>query len=183
MSVPSRFDELATVAERYGRLSVENYSIIRNVAENISTGFCAWMKHGKDKCVYLVPPEGPWLPHDYRSGAFSVSGGGFLPLAPIAFGLAVRVSHTGDWIRMVLTAAKKGPLVKIAIAKGRAFDIALPVNEADLEDLFGHLHAHLIGWFADQADLYEHGDYGNHAIGFDFLHNPLVEAEGGEGDV
>ncbi|WP_300545898.1 hypothetical protein [Maricaulis sp.] len=176
MSDMSRFDKLAGAAERYGRLSLDNYAIVRNVAENVSAGFCRYLGESKGVCVHLVPPEGPWLPRPYRSGAFSVSGTGFLPLGPIAFGLAVKVSNTGDWIRLVLTCAKKGHHVEVVIAGGPVFDIDLPVEEADLIDVFDRLHAHLVRWFTDAADLYEHGDYGGQAIGFDFLHNPLGES-------
>ena len=123
MSDPSRFDALAASAERYGRLSLENYAIIRGVAENLADGFCAWLGGDGPRCVYLVPPEGAWTPQSYRSGACSVSGKNFLPLSPISFGLAVKVSHTGDWLRMVLTCAKKGPVVEVSIAKGSSFNM------------------------------------------------------------
>ena len=175
MSDPSRFDALAASAERYGRLSLENYAIIRGVAENLADGFCAWLGGDGPRCVYLVPPEGAWTPQSYRSGAFSVSGKNFLPLSPISFGLAVKVSHTGDWLRMVLTCAKKGPVVEVSIAKGSSFNIELPVSEGDLLEIFQRLHAHLITWFDDQSDIYDNGDYGNRSIGFDFIHEPLVE--------
>lgn len=170
MSDMSRFDTLVAAAERYGRLSLDNYALVRSVAENVSAGFCRYLGDDKGVCVHLVPPAGPWAPQPYRSGAFSVSGGGFLPLEPIAFGLGVKVSNTGDWIRLVLTCAKKGHRMEIAIANGPVFDIGLPVQESELFDLFERLHAHLVRWFTDAAELYEHGDYGGQAIGFDFLH-------------
>ncbi|MEA1941007.1 MAG: hypothetical protein U9P68_02045 [Pseudomonadota bacterium] len=170
MSDTSRFDTLVAAAERYGRLSLDNYALVRSVAENVSAGFCRYLGDDKGVCVHLVPPAGPWAPQPYRSGAFSVSGAGFLPLEPIAFGLGVKVSNTGDWIRLVLTCAKKGHRMEIAIAKGPVFDIGLPVQEAELFDLFERLHAHLVRWFTDAAELYEHGDYGGQSIGFDFLH-------------
>jgi hypothetical protein len=177
MSDMSRFDSLAAAAERYGRLSLDNYAIVRSVAENLAAGFCRYLGDSRGVCVHLVPPEGAWAPQPYRSGAFSVSGTGFLPLAPIAFGLAVKVSDTGDWIRLVLTCTKKGHHVEVAISEGPVFDLGLPVAEADLLELFERLHAHLVRWFAEAADLYEHGDYGGQAIGFDFLHSPPGQTE------
>lgn len=176
MSDPSRFEELAETAERYGRFSLDNYAIIRSVAENVADGFCAWLGHDQGRCVYLVPPDGAWSPKAYQSGAFSVSGKAFLPLGPISFGMAVMVSHTGDWLRMVLTCSKKGDRVEISIAKGGTYELDLPLDPDRLQDLYRHLHQHLINWFKDQADTYEHGDYGQRSIGFDFLHEPLVEA-------
>ena len=167
----TRFDSLADAAERYGEYSLENYAVIRSVAENVSTGFCRFLGSDGKICVHLVPPEGAWSPQPYRSGAFSVSGSGFLPLGPISFGLAVRVSRTGDWTRLVLTCTKKGHHVEIAIADGPVFDLDLPIGDADLQTVFLRLHDHLIRWFGDQADLYENGDYGGRAIGFDLVHS------------
>lgn len=167
----SRFDELADAAERYGVCSLDNYAVIRSVAENVSTGFCRFLGSGDKVCVHLVPPEGAWSPQPHRSGAFSVSGKGFLPLGAISFGLAVKVSRTGDWTRLVLSCAKKGHHVEIAIANGPVFDLELPLDESALTIVFERLQAHLIAWFNDQADLYENGDYGGRTIGFDLVHS------------
>tara|TARA_R110002111_G_scaffold103544_1_gene160326 strand:+ start:428 stop:970 length:543 start_codon:yes stop_codon:yes gene_type:complete len=172
MTEPSRFDTLADAAERYGGFSLDNYAHVRNVAENVSTGFCRFLSGGAPVCVYLVPPTGEWAPQPYQSGAFSVSGVGFLPLDPISFGLAVRVSRTGDWLRVVLTCTKKGPEMEIEIENGSAFALELPVREEQLTQLFEILFGHLTVWFTQQADLYENGEYGDRAIGFDFLHSP-----------
>ena len=166
----TRFDELADAAERYGVCSLDNYAVIRSVAENISTGFCRFLGAEDGICVYLVPPEGEWAPQPYQSGAFSVSGAGFLPLGAIGFGLAVKVSRTGDWTRLVLSCAKKGHHVEISIMNGPVFDLELPVEDADLTTVFERLHTHLIAWFSDQADLYENGDYGGRTIGFELVH-------------
>ncbi|RKQ96642.1 hypothetical protein [Maricaulis maris] len=170
MSDKTRFDQLADAAERYGGYSLDNYAVIRSVAENLATGFCRFLGAEGKACVHLVPPQGAWSPQPHRSGAFSVSGSGFLPLGPISFGLAVRVSRTGDWTRLVLTCTKKGHHVEVAIAEGPVFDIGLPLETADLDTVFQRLHDHLIRWFEDQADLYENGDYGGRSIGFDLIH-------------
>ncbi|ABI67152.1 MULTISPECIES: hypothetical protein [Maricaulis] len=171
MSDRTRFDDLADAAERYGGCSLDNYAVIRSVAENISTGFCRFLGAQGDVCVHLVPPQGAWTPRPYRSGAFSVSGSGFLPLGAISFGLAVKVSRTGDWTRLVLTCAKKGRHVEIAIANGPVFDLNLPLDADALQGVFEKLHAHLVAWFSDQADLYDNGDYGGRTIGFDLVHS------------
>jgi hypothetical protein len=177
MTEISHFDSLADAAERYGRFSLDNYAQVRNVAESISSGFCRYLSGGEPVCVHLVPPTGEWSPQAYQSGAFSVSGAGFLPLDPISFGLAVRVSRTGDWLRLVLTCLKKGPVIDIDIESGGAFSLALPVRQDELTSLFDALHGHLMGWFSEQADLYEHGDYGGHGIGFDFLRAATAEPD------
>ncbi len=177
MTEPSRYDSLADAAERYGRFSLDNYAQIRNVAESVSSGFCRYLSGGDPVCVYLVPPTGEWGPQAYQSGAFSVSGGGFLPLGSISFGLAVRVSRTGDWLRVVLTCTKKGPEMEIEIENGTTFALQLPLREEQLTKLYNILFEHLTVWFSQQADLYENGDYGDRAIGFEFLHKPEDAAE------
>jgi len=177
MPSKSRFDSLADAAERYGRFSLENYAMIRGIAENIAPGFCRYLGRKKGVCCYLVPPEGPWAPQPYRSGAFSVSGGGFLPLEPISFGLAVRVSNTSDWVRLVLRCAKSGDELDVSIRDGRSFSLPLPVSDTHLHELFDHLHKHLVDWFDDHADRYEHGEYSSQDIGFDFLHDVSDGAE------
>ncbi|WP_339746116.1 hypothetical protein [uncultured Maricaulis sp.] len=172
MTEPSHFDVLADAAERYGRFSLDNYAHVRNVAESVSSGFCRYLSGGEPVCVYLVPPTGEWAPQAYQSGAFSVSGTGFLPLDSISFGLAVRVSRTGDWLRVVLTCTKKGPEMEIEIENGSTFALELPVRAEQLVKLYDTLFEHLTVWFSQQADFYENGDYGDHAIGFEFLHKP-----------
>tara|TARA_R110002073_G_scaffold5409_3_gene33347 strand:- start:14594 stop:15136 length:543 start_codon:yes stop_codon:yes gene_type:complete len=172
MTEPKPFDILADAAERYGRFSLDNYAQIRNVAESVSSGFCRYLSGGEPVCVYLVPPKGEWSPQAYQSGAFSVSGTGFLPLDSISFGLAVRVSRTGDWLRIVLTCTKKGPEMQIEIENGTTLALELPVRADQLSRLFSILFEHLTVWFSQQADLYENGDYGDRGIGFEFLHKP-----------
>jgi len=174
MSAPTRFDTLAAAAGRYGQASLDNYSLVRSLAERISTGFCKYLGHNK-KCVHLVPPEGPFTPMEYGSGAFSVSGKGFLPLGSLKFGLAVRVSHTGDWIRIVLAAEKEGPDLDVAIVGGRDFSFRLPLEEERLQDFFALLYEHLTDWFSDQADHYANGVYGGGAMGFEFMHSEEAE--------
>ena len=174
----TRFDRLAQAAERYGERALENYAQIRSLAETVSAGFCRYLGD-KKICVHLVPPEGAWAPQPYRSGAFSVSGQGFLPLAPISFGLAVRVSHTGDWLRLVLHAAKIGHDFSVTIQGGRKFDFHLPVDDAQLHAFFGHLESHLVGWFEEHVDRYDHGEYGGRDIGFEFIHEDATGGSSG----
>lgn len=165
------FDELADAAERYGDFSLENYARVRSVAEALSSGFCRYLGSGaKSRCCYLVPAQGEWAPADFRSGAFSVSGQRFLPLGPIQFGLAVRVSRTGDWMRLVLTAAKNGEAMDIHVERGETYTFTLPVEPDEMKAFFAHLHRHLVDWFEEQSRHYEHGEYGGGSgIGFDFL--------------
>lgn len=169
MSTPTRFDTLAIAAGRYGEASLENYALVRSLAEQISTGFCNYLGD-KKKCVHLVPPEGPFSPMEYGSGAFSVSGQRFLPLGAIRFGLAVRVSQTGDWIRVVLSAEKEGPDLDVTVIGGRNFAFRLPIAEDRLQEFFALLFEHLTDWFNDQADHFANGVYGGGGMGFEFIH-------------
>ncbi|MCW5724899.1 MAG: hypothetical protein KIS81_08060 [Maricaulaceae bacterium] len=167
----SRFSQMAASAERYGELSFENYSQIRSFAERASEGFCAFLRgQGEAPCAHLVPPDGPWVPAPHRSGAFSVSGAGFLPLEPIAFGLAVRVSNTGDWLRLTLTCAKQGPELEVSVSGGRSYSFDLPLRDEQLQEFFQLLFDHIKGWFDDESDHYENGAYGGRGMGFDFAH-------------
>ena len=163
----TKFDGLAASAARYGDAALHNYSQIRSLAEAISTGFCRYLGD-KRKCVFLVPPKGAWAAQGFGSGAFSVSGKGFLPLEPISFGLGVRVSKTGDWTRLVITAAKQGPDLDVTIEGGRDYSFRLPVDEEQLQEFFGILYARLTDWFNEHADHFENGAYGGRDIGFDF---------------
>lgn len=169
MAQTPRFQTLAAAAQRYGDASLDNYALVRSLAEKVSKGFCAYLGSPR-RCVYLVPPEGGFSPQDYGSGAFSVSGTGFMPLGAIQFGLAVRVSETGDWIRLVLSAEKEGPDLDVSIVGGRNFAFRLPVDDQRLEDFFEILFDHLTSWFNERADHYEDGRYGGTGIGFEFIH-------------
>jgi hypothetical protein len=171
MTKNANFDSLVAAAARYGHFSLENYALIRSKAENIAAGFCKFLESKDGPCCYLVPPEGNWAPTSYRSGAFSVSGGNFLPLEPISFGLAVRVSETEDWVRVVLTCAKTGDDMDISIKNGRSLTLPIPLQEEGLQEVYQMLHQHLLDWFNDRADRFEHGDYAGNDIGFDFLHH------------
>lgn len=169
MADTPRFETLAAAAARYGEASLDNYALVRSLAEQVSVRFCRYLGSGK-KCVFLVPPEGPFVPADHGSGAFSVSGKGFLPLGPIRFGLAVRVSETGDWIRVVMSAEKQGPDLDVSIVGGRDFSFRLPVEEERLQDFNAVLFEHLTDWFDDRAEHYANGSYGGKAMGFEFIH-------------
>jgi len=89
----SRLSSIFEAAETYGVRSFDNYAQIRSVAETVCDLLCKWLHKGDERCVYLVPPEGAFQAENYQSGAFSVSGTGYLPLKPISFGLAIRISE------------------------------------------------------------------------------------------
>lgn len=170
----TRFDVLADASARYGRLALENYTQIRHLAEGVATGFCAYLG-GRGVCAHLVPPAGPWAPQPFGSGAYSVSGRPFLPLEPISFGLAVRVSRQDNWLRLVFTASKSGENFTLHLEGGRDFDFSLPLDRDQMTEFFDHIHGHLVDFFEEHADRYEHGEYGGRDIGFDFVRGPDAE--------
>ena len=163
---PSLLDEIAAAAKIYGDRSFDNYAQIRSVAEAIRDGLCAHLA-GEKKCVYLVPPQGPFTAQNYRSAAYSVSGKGFLPLEPISFGLAINISGDGDYMRLVLTCRKEGDKMFIHIDEGRETDLSLPLEETELNQFFDGINTHLLDWFESRVDQYDNGNYGNNDIGFD----------------
>ena len=165
---PSRLSQVSAAAKIYGERSFDNYAQIRSVAEQIRDGLCEWLD-GDKQCVFLVPPQGPFTAQNYRSGAFSVTGKGFLPLEPISFGLAINISGEGDFMRLVLTCRKEGDKMYIHVDEGREAELMLPPSQKNLIKFYESIHEHLMNWFEGRVDQYDNGSYGNNDIGFDIM--------------
>lgn len=161
-----RLQALFDVAQAYGTRSFDNYARIRSLAETLRDEFCAWLSR-EPGCVYLVPPEGRFSAKNYQSAAFSVAGKGYLPLKPMSFGLAVRVSEDMDFIRLVMTCRKEGDSMFVRIEDGAEIRVAQPVTEGGLTPLFQATYTHLIEFFQNRIDDYDNGRYGTQEIGFD----------------
>ncbi|MET0545792.1 MAG: hypothetical protein ABWZ40_05745 [Caulobacterales bacterium] len=173
----SRAKELAKVVTRYRVLSAENYVRIRTLAEAIRDGFCAYLGSEGPPCVLLAPPVGPFEPRDYADAAFSAPPAGFQPLAPIAFGLIVRVTPQGDWLRVVMRCAKEGETFRLSIAQGLDYSFKLPLAAGAPQDFLEALYVHLRDYFQQAIDSYEQGEYGEHLIGFDVIRRPDTVSE------
>ena len=128
----SRLSTIWEAANIYGARSFDNYAQIRSLAETLRDLMCVWLHPGDEPCVFLVPPEGPFQAQNYQSGAFSVSGTGYLPLKPISFGLAVRISENKDYMRLQLHCQKEGELMKVSIGKESPIAVNLPVSYTHL---------------------------------------------------
>lgn len=164
----NRFDRLLERAAEYQTLAKENYDRVRQIAEGIQAGFCTYLQSSDGVCVRLVPPVGPFQPHEYGDQAFSMPPRGFRHIAPIAFGLAVRVTHGTDWLRMMVTCIKKGDDIRVAISDGPVSQFALPFNDEDHQEFYEILYQHVLNWLDDRIDLYNEGEYGGTgSIGFD----------------
>lgn len=163
--MPTRREEIAAAARIYGERSFDNYAQIRSIAENIRDGFCEYLDP-EGPCVYLVPPQGAFTAQNYRSAAYSVSGKGFLPLEPISFGLAVRISGEGDYMRVILTCRKEGEKMFMSIEQAEQYELDLPLAKDAMEGLFDSLYQHLLRWFEDRVETYDNGNYGSNEIGF-----------------
>ncbi len=162
----TKLQAIEKAAEIYGSRSFDNYAQIRSVAEHIRNSLCAFLDNEKE-CVFLVPPQGPFQAQNYQSAAFSVSGKGFLPLEPISFGLAVKVSTEGDYMRLVITCRKEGRRMFIMVENHASHTIDLPIDDHDRAAMCEALYDHLIGWFNERVENYDHGSYGSADIGFD----------------
>ena len=162
----NRFLQISDAANQYGERSFDNYAQIRSVAEQVKDGLCRYLDSER-KCVFLVPPQGPFVSQNYGSAAFSVAGKGFLPLEPISFGLAVRVSESGDFMRIVLHCRKEGEHLYMQVEADRTYDFDLPLNEVELNACLEGLFQYLLHWFKDRVERYDHGSYGSSDIGFD----------------
>lgn len=165
----TRHHTLKDTASRYAALSLENYAHIRALAERIAREMCAYLHPNNPPCVFLVPPQGPFQPRDYGRRAFTVSGRGFLPLGPIGFGLAVRVSDHADFLRVVLSCAKEGEELVVRIKDGGAYEFHAGEADADLSDFFAHLYQHILNWYEERIRLYEEGHYGGGGMGFEMV--------------
>ncbi len=163
----TRLSQIWNAANIYGERSFDNYAQIRSLAETLRDLLCVWLHPGDDPCVFLVPPEGPFQAQNYQSGAFSVSGQGYLPLKPISFGLAVRISEDKDYMRLKLHCQKAGQLMKISIGEESPISVDLPLDESQMTSLFELIYDHILSFFRDSVAQYDEGDYGTSAIGFD----------------
>lgn len=163
----TRLTKIWAAADIYGQRSFDNYAQIRSLAETLRDLLCAWLDGENGPCVYLVPPEGPFQAENYQSAAFSVAGQGYLPLKPISFGLAVRISEAKDYMRLQLNCQKEGELMKVSIGKESPISLHLPLDETELTPLFELIYNHILAFFTDSVDKYDEGDYGTSAIGFD----------------
>ncbi|MGB0906384.1 MAG: hypothetical protein ACPGVT_02730 [Maricaulaceae bacterium] len=170
----TRLSKLTKAAEVYGQRSFDNYAQVRSIAEILRDGFCAWLDSGQ-QCVFLVPPQGEFAAQNYRSAAFSVAGKGFLPLEPISFGLAVKISGEDDFMRLVLTCRKEGERMFISFENAQTFTLDLPAEEKQLTALYETLYGHVLGWFTDRVEQYDNGAYGSTDIGFD-IQRAIVKA-------
>ena len=150
----TRLEELAKSAQIYGQRSFDNYAQVRSIAEQIREGLCAWLDHNQ-QCVFLVPPQGAFKSENYGSAAFSVAGKGFLPLEPITFGLAVKISTDEDYMRLVITARKEGERMFLSLDNGKMLTLQLPTEQAELDTIFETLYAHLLDWFNTRIDNYD----------------------------
>ena len=166
----SPLSKIWAAADTYGQRSFDNYAQIRSVAETVRDLLCVWLdKGGAEPCVYLVPPEGPFQAENYQSGAFSVSGTGYLPLKPISFGLAIRISENKDYMRLQMHCQKSGQQMKVSIGKESPTAIQLPIDETQLTPLFEQIYHHIHAFFSDSVNQYDEGDYGTSVIGFDIF--------------
>lgn len=164
----SRLAQIEVAAHEYGLRSFDNYAQIRSVAERLRDGLCRYLD-SHSQCVFLVPPQGGFGPQNYGSAAFSVSGKGVLPLEPISFGLAVRVSESGDYMRLVITARKEGDRIYIRAENKLAAELDLPLKDENMVPVFESLTVYLLNWFQSRIDQYDDGEYGGTDIGFDIL--------------
>lgn len=159
------FEAVATYRHR----ARENYNRIRALAEALRSGFCAYIHSENPPCVLLVPPTGPFEPRDHGAAAFSVPEEGMQPLGPVAFGLAVRVTKGGDWLRKAVVCHKEGERFMVEVQNGPSHQFTLPLHEADPTEFFEELYAHIVAYFTEAVEHYDEGDFGDREIGFDFF--------------
>ena len=163
-----RFTTLLETVERYQDLAAENYNRIRRLAEDVRQGFCDFLNAQDGACVHLVPPMGPFEPRAYGDQAFTMPPRGFRPLAPVSFGLAVRVTRDTNWVRLTMLCTKMGDDFTVAIQGGPEYTFQMPVSEHDPSTFYQTMYEYILNQFADALEKYENGAYATRAIGFDF---------------
>ncbi len=171
----SRFEALVSTVAHYQKLAAENYTRVRSLADELRAGLCDYMDSGDGICVRLVPPAGPFEAKDYGDKAFSTPPSGFRPLGPVLFGLALRVTHDTDWMRVTMECQKLGDTFTIQIVGGEEYTLSIPLSDHDPEPFYEHIHSHVSDWFQTQIDRYEAGDSGRREIGFDFSRDDARE--------
>ena len=164
----SRLDTLVETVQTYQELATENYDRIRGLAEQIRGGLCDYIGMGEMTCVFLVPPTGPFEPKAHGDAAFSMPPRGFRQLAPISFGLAVRLTRGNDWLRVTLQCRKTGETFIVSIEDGAEYEFRLPLSFENQLPFYDHIYSHILNWFSDQIERYKNGEYGSRVIGFDF---------------
>lgn len=168
----SRFEDLIKIVETYQQLAEENYGRIRRLAEEVRGGLCDYIGAPDGVCVYLVPPVGEFEPRAYGDQAFSIPPRGFRPLAPVAFGLAFRVSKDADWLRLRFQCRKSGEDFIVTIEDGAEYTFHLPIQAGDSEPFFAHVYKYIVGWFEETIESYREGEYGSRSIGFELEPEP-----------
>ncbi len=162
----TRLEKISAAAQIYGERSFDNYSQIRSIAEQLRTALCESLDPDQ-QCVFVVPPQGPFQAQNYGSAAFSVSGKGFLPLEPMSFGLAVKVSGDNDYMRLILTCRKEGDKMYIQIEDAGEHILDLPTTDDGITILLDKIYEYVLEWFTGRVDHYDNGSYGSNDIGFD----------------
>lgn len=166
---PGRETELFAAVDAYQKAANENYERIKSLAQAIRAGFCAYIGSASPPCVLLVPPMGPFEPKDHGDEAFSVPPKGLKPLGPVAFGLAIRLTPGGDWMRQTLVCLKEGAHFTVRVEGGPSHRFALPLYTQDPAEFFEAFYRHILFFFDDAVRRYEHGEAGAREIGFDFF--------------
>ncbi|MFC6198614.1 hypothetical protein [Ponticaulis profundi] len=163
----SRFDELVETVDAYQARAAENYDRIRKLAVDLKEGFCAYLGTKDGVCVHLVPPVGQFKPMTDLERAFSIPSRGFRPLGPVFFGLAVRVTHGTDWIRLTMRCHKLGEKFTLHIDEGPSYTFQLPLADHDPTEFYELLFHHVRAQFTEAIDHYDRGTDAR-SIGFDF---------------
>ena len=70
-------------------------------------------------------------------------------------------------MRLVLTCRKEGDKMFVLVENDISHTLDLPATEDGLNAVYKDLYGHLMSWFTDRVEQYDHGNYGSTDIGFD----------------
>ncbi|MEM9422439.1 MAG: hypothetical protein AAF986_08040 [Pseudomonadota bacterium] len=114
------YEQLKESIRDYGDAAMENFLRCRAFGRAVAEGFPEFMGCS-DKCVSLVPAEGPFDPSKvYGDKAFSFQPEGVIRLEPVTFGVCVIVPNAEDsgslWLRTGLRVEVTGDTFDIFVS-------------------------------------------------------------------
>ncbi|MEQ8179634.1 MAG: hypothetical protein RIA10_14985 [Amphiplicatus sp.] len=154
-----RFEELKRAISAYGEAAFQNLLRSRALGEAIVKGFPAYI--GCDeKCVSVVPPEGPFDPNkDYGDEAYSYHGRPVIVLEPVRFGVSVVVGNAEDsgslWLRTAVSAEVAGDAFEVFVGSQPMLRTPLEF-EGKLEPVFEAVYQEFLATF--QLEVMEFND-------------------------
>ena len=164
-------DKLRHIVAEYGRKSIENYKVCRELGRNIIESLREFLD-SPPGAVIGVPPHGDWDINqgDYRDEVFSTFTDEILLIKDVQLGISIRVDNLNDsgsfWMRIVVNLRKEGERFLISI--GDRFQTSIPVSYEtnDLKHLSEEIFGAVLRAYEEDVNVFVDGLTGKTTIGF-----------------